>query len=161
MTKDEQNREKTSQAADQPKPSEQAGQKSAEQLKAEALRSIALQKSKKTSAVKNTLSKNQLTDNKSDKKAMPSTASNKISKTAVFALLLALVAGAGVGGLYYWQTQQQAKFEQQLTQQFTQQIKKNQQQILVDQQAQTQKLLIEQQQNLNEQFTQAFKQSSE
>ena len=161
MTKDEQNREKTSQAADQPKPSEQAGQKSAEQLKAEALRSIALQKSKKTSAVKNTLSKNQLTDNKSDKKAMPSTASNKISKTAVFALLLALVAGAGVGGLYYWQTQRQAKFEQQLTQQFTQQIKKNQQQILVDQQAQTQKLLIEQQQNLNEQFTQAFKQSSE
>jgi len=165
MTKHEQNREKTSQAADQPKPSEQAAQKSAEQLKAEALRSIALQKNEKTSAAKSTTANNQKADNKSDKKAMPTNSTNKISKTAIFALLLALVAGGGVGGLYYWQTQQQAKFEQQLTQQltqqFTQQLKNNKQQILADEQIQTQKLLIQQQQTLNEQFSQAFKQSNE
>ncbi|NQY62299.1 MAG: uroporphyrinogen-III C-methyltransferase [Alteromonadaceae bacterium] len=72
---------------------------------------------------------------------------NKISKTAVFALLLALTATAGIGGLYYWNNQQQNLLEQRLSQQ--------NQKVLLNNQAQVKQLLAHQQQNLIQQLSSA------
>lgn len=53
----------------------------------------------------------------------------KLSKTAVLSLFIALVAIAGVGGLYYWDTQQQAITKQTVLQQTQQSLASSEQQI--------------------------------
>jgi len=70
--------------------------------------------------------------------------SNKISKTALFALLLSFLAIAGIGGMYYWYMQQQVVLEQSLIQQNAQALEKNQ--------AQIKQLLSQQQQNVEQQL---------
>ena len=70
---------------------------------------------------------------------------DKISKTAVFALLLAITAIAGIAGMYYWHDLQQNLLEQRLTQQ--------NQKALLNNQAQVKQLLTQQQQNLVKQLS--------
>ncbi|WP_085300140.1 uroporphyrinogen-III C-methyltransferase [Cognaticolwellia mytili] len=50
---------------------------------------------------------------------------NKLSKTAVVALLIALLAIAASAGHYYWNEQQKAQFSQQLSDEFQQQLQLN------------------------------------
>jgi len=61
----------------------------------------------KTSEKVSTSSKNTETINKNKQ---------KLSKTAVLSLIIALAASAGVGGLYYWDLQQQAAFKKEVLQ---------------------------------------------
>jgi uncharacterized protein HemX len=51
-----------------------------------------------------------------------STRQQKLSKTAVLSLIIALAASAGVGGLYYWNMQQQAVIKQDVLQQTQQSL---------------------------------------
>ncbi|NQZ21351.1 MAG: uroporphyrinogen-III C-methyltransferase [Colwellia sp.] len=53
----------------------------------------------------------------------------KFSKTAVLALIIALAASAGVGGLFYWGTQQQALTKQAISQQTQQSLANSEQQV--------------------------------
>jgi uroporphyrin-3 C-methyltransferase len=53
------------------------------------------------------------------------TKQQKLSKTAVLALIIALAATAGVGGLYYWDMQQQAVIKQDVLQQTQQSLTNN------------------------------------
>jgi uroporphyrin-3 C-methyltransferase len=69
----------------------------------------------------------------------------KLSKTAVFSLLIALAASAGVGGLYYWNMQQQAATKQEVLQQTQQSLAKSEQQI--------KQLLSQQQTKLSQQLS--------
>jgi len=82
----------------------------------------------------------------STRPAMNTVTPDKISKTALFALLLSLFAIAGIGGMYYWYTQQQVVLEQSLIQQNAQALEKNQ--------AQIKQLLSQQQQNVEQQLKQ-------
>jgi len=77
----------------------------------------------------------------------------KLSKTAVLSLLIALAASAGVAGLYYWEMQQQALTKQAITQQ-TQQHQQN----LVNNQQKIKQLLAEQQTKFSEQLTRSIQQ---
>lgn len=63
---------------------------------------------------------------------------NKLSKTAVFALLIALLAIAASAGHYFWAEQQKAQFSQQLTSEFQKQLQLNQAQVTKQLQQQTQ-----------------------
>lgn len=65
------------------------------------------------------------------------TYNQKLSKTAVLSLIIALAASAGVGGLFYWDTQQQASTKQAILQQTQQSLANSEQQV---------KLLLKQQQ---------------
>ncbi len=53
----------------------------------------------------------------------------KLSKTAVLSLIIALAASAGVGGLFYWDTQQQALTKQAILQQTQQSLANSEQQV--------------------------------
>ena len=53
----------------------------------------------------------------------------KLSKTAVLSLIIALAASAGVAGLFYWNTQQQALTKQEISQQTQQSLANSQQQV--------------------------------
>ena len=84
----------------------------------------------------------------------PHTAPTKTAhKTAILALLVALSAGAAVGGLYYWQTQQQN--------QLTQQIAQTNQQLLQQSKAETQQLLAKQQHLFEQQITKAITEATQ
>ena len=65
---------------------------------------------------------------------------NKLSKTAVVALLIALLAIAASAGHYYWNEQQKAQFSQQLSDEFQQQLQLSQAKV-------SQQLLQQKQQN--------------
>ena len=78
-----------------------------------------------------------------------STSSNKISKLAMFALLIALAAPAGH---YYWQQLQ----SQQLTQTLTKKISKQNSTVLDRYQSQMQQALTTQQQNFEQQLQQVI-----
>ena len=65
---------------------------------------------------------------------------NKLSKTAVVALLIALLAIAASAGHYYWNEQQKAQFSQQLNDEFQQQLQLSQAKV-------SQQLLQQKQQN--------------
>ncbi len=67
-----------------------------------------------------------------------------LSKTALLALFIALLASAGVGGLFYWNQQQQLTFEQKLLNESQQLSQENQQKI--------QQLLTRQQQSFAQQL---------
>ncbi|MFT5757725.1 MAG: uroporphyrin-3 C-methyltransferase [Alteromonadaceae bacterium] len=71
----------------------------------------------------------------------------KISKTALLAFLIALIALGAVGGLYFWQNQQQALLTQDLLSQLKQQTTDNKKQAITNKQ-QVALLLAEQQSNL-------------
>jgi uroporphyrin-3 C-methyltransferase len=69
----------------------------------------------------------------------------KLSKTAVLALIIALAASAGVGGHFYWDTQQQALTKQTILQQT--------QKSLANNELQVKKLLSQQQATFSGQLT--------
>jgi uroporphyrin-3 C-methyltransferase len=72
----------------------------------------------------------------------------KLSKTAVLALIIALAATAGVGSLYYWDMQQQAVIKQDLLQQTQQNLTNNDrktQQSLASIEQKVKRLLAQQQ----------------
>lgn len=69
----------------------------------------------------------------------------KLSKTAVLSLIIALAASAGVGGLFYWDTQQQALTKQAILQQTQQSLANSEQKI--------KQLLVQQQTKFSEQLT--------
>jgi len=71
-------------------------------------------------------------------------ATSKISKTAILSFIIALIALAGNGGLYYWQNQQHNLLEQNLLSQLNQQA--------IDNKKQIQRLLAEQKSNLTRQL---------
>jgi len=114
-------------------------QKSAEQLKAEALKSVLKQQAENKSVKSEPLKNNKLSSEKN---------AQKTSKTAVFSLLIALLASAAVVTLYYWQTQQRSQFEQNF-------IQKNQQ-VIAKQQRYVQELLSKQQKQLKLQVEQTL-----
>ncbi len=90
------------------------------------------------------------TPSKSIKKEnmQPSTSTSaKISKTALLSFLVALIALGGVGGLYFWQNQQQTLLTKDLLNQIKQQATDNKQQA-TDYKKQVTLLLAEQQKNL-------------
>lgn len=62
---------------------------------------------------------------------------SKLSKTAVLALLIALLAIAASVGHYFWAEQQKAQFSQQLTSEFQKQLQLNQAQVTKQLQQQT------------------------
>ena len=62
----------------------------------------------------------------------------KLSKTAIVALLMALLAIAASAGHYYWNEQQKAQFSQQLNNEFQKQLQLNQAQVSKQLQQQTQ-----------------------
>jgi uroporphyrin-3 C-methyltransferase len=80
----------------------------------------------------------------------------KLSKTAVLSLIIALAASAGVGGLFYWDTQQQALTKQAILQQTQQSLanseQKNQQSFAKSEQK-IKQLLVQQQTKFSEQLT--------
>jgi uroporphyrin-3 C-methyltransferase len=88
----------------------------------------------------------------SEKKAKPSVANDtkmhkqKLSKTAVVSLIIALAASVGVGGLYYWDMQQQAQSKAELLQQT--------QQILATSEQKTQQSLASSEQKVKQLFAQ-------
>ena len=66
------------------------------------------------------------------KKSTPTKAAdkrNKLSKTAVLALLIALLAIAASAGHYYWNEQQKAQFAQQINHQINNKLQQNQKEI--------------------------------
>ncbi len=77
------------------------------------------------------------------------TTKQKLSKTAVLSLIIALAASAGVGGLFYWDTQQQALTKQAISQQT--------QQSLATSDLQVKQLLKQQQTTFSEQLTNSIK----
>jgi len=122
-------------------------QKGSEQLKADALRAIAMQKSNEKAAGK-TVHQSEKITNKVDKTSVAMNATQKISKTAIIALLLSLTAGVAVAGLYYWQEQQRIQFEQRFTREITQTIEHNNLQNKANSQGELKTLLATQQQQL-------------
>ncbi len=74
----------------------------------------------------------------------------KLSKIAVLSLLIALVASAGVAGLYYWNMQQQVITKQTLHQQTQQSLASSEQQI--------KQLLVLQETKLSQQLTNSISQ---
>ena len=60
---------------------------------------------------------------------MTEKSSQKISKTALLSLVIAIATAAGIGGLHFWQTQQQQLLEQRLSAQNLQSATKTKQQI--------------------------------
>jgi uroporphyrin-3 C-methyltransferase len=79
----------------------------------------------------------------------------KTNKLAWLAIIIALSAGAAVGGLYYWQNQQQSQLSHKFSQQIAQQTQQTQQ-LLQQSQLKTQALLTEQQQVFEQQLAQAI-----
>jgi uroporphyrin-3 C-methyltransferase len=88
----------------------------------------------------------------SEKKAKPSVTNDtkvnkqKLSKTAVVSLIIALATSVGVGGLYYWDMQQQAQSKAELLQQT--------QQILATSEQKTQQSLASSEQKVKQLFAQ-------
>ena len=135
--------------------STEGSQKNAEQLKADALRAIAMQKSN--------VKAEQKSDHKTIKPANKSSAikageqmPQKISKTAILALFFALIAGAAVAGLYYWQEQQRIQFEQRFSSEVAQTIKQNNLQSIANNQSELKALLATQQQQLSAKVSQVI-----
>lgn len=93
-------------------------------------------KKTKTSTIAKTKEKSKPSVNKSSAASSAKTSAtkaaetpNKLSKTAVFALLIALLAIAASLGHYFWAEQQKAQFAQQLNTEFQKQLQLNQAQV--------------------------------
>lgn len=93
-------------------------------------------KKTKTSTIAKTKEKSKPSVNKSSAASSAKTSAtkaaetpNKLSKTAVFALLIALLAIAASLGHYFWADQQKAQFAQQLNTEFQKQLQLNQAQV--------------------------------
>jgi uroporphyrin-3 C-methyltransferase len=85
-----------------------------------------------------------------------STKQQKLSKTAVLSLIIALAASAGVGGLYYWDIRQQAVIKQDVLKQTQQSLTSNDQktqQSLTSIEQKVKQLLAQQQSTFSDRLT--------
>ncbi|MBL4910320.1 MAG: uroporphyrinogen-III C-methyltransferase [Alteromonadaceae bacterium] len=123
----------------------------AEQRKADAIKLInkqrAEQKSNEEKPVTKSTAKAAL-----KKDIKPISLQPKKSKIAVLALTVALLSAAGVGGLFYWQQLQVNHLTAQFSQQLNQKLSQQSQQQQLANKTQTQKLLITQRQQVNQQI---------
>ncbi len=122
----------------------------AEQRKADAIKLINKQRAEEKTPIKSA----KKTKPVSTKNTATSPHKAKISKVALLALTVALLSGASIGGLYYWQQQQVNN----LSQQFNQQLKQQSQQQLIATQNKIKALLSNQQQQINTQIKTAINQ---